>query len=285
VRLRVKFHRPPHTLLPQLRSTAEEHWQRRGRRRQVSLSRIAPSRPGGAGSAIFWPSCHRGSQNIHLHVRQRGRLADSLLALGSAKPLALYERAVRQQIRAIFRESIRAKQVFLREQAQELVRAAEVITEAFRAGRKLLLFGNGGSAADAQHIAAELVNRFQRERAPLPAIALTTDTSALTSIANDYSYREVFAKQVRALGQPGDVAIAISTSGNAANVLEAVKVCRKQGIWTIGLTGGTGGKLAQQADLVLCVSATTNTARIQESHILIGHTLCELVEARLFPAS
>lgn len=192
---------------------------------------------------------------------------------------------MRQQIRAIFRDSIRAKQVFLREQAPQLERAAHAIAAALRSGHKLLLFGNGGSAADAQHIAAELVNRFHRERPPLAALALTTDTSALTSIANDYSYAEVFAKQVRALGRPGDVALAISTSGNAANVLRAVRTCRELGIFTIALTGGSGGKLAGLADLVLCVSATTNTARIQESHILIGHTLCELVEQLLFPAS
>lgn len=194
-----------------------------------------------------------------------------------------YTRCVRQQIRAIFRDSIRAKQVFLREQVVQLEQAARTIAAALRGGHKLLLFGNGGSAADAQHIAAELVNRFQRDRPPLAALALTTDSSALTSIANDYSYVEVFAKQVRALGRPGDVALAISTSGNSANVVRGARTCRELGIFTIALTGGTGGKLAKLADLVLCVSATRNTARIQESHILIGHTLCELVESLLFP--
>ncbi|GIW44826.1 MAG: phosphoheptose isomerase [Candidatus Binatia bacterium] len=189
---------------------------------------------------------------------------------------------MRRQIHAIFRESIRAKQAFVREQAAELEQAARIVAQAFRDGHKLLLFGNGGSAADAQHIAAEFVNRFQRERPPLPAVALTTDTSALTSIANDYSYAEVFAKQVRALGRAGDVAVAISTSGNAANVLRAVRACRALGIYTIGLTGGDGGKLARMAQLVLCVRATRDTARIQETHIVIGHTLCELVECALF---
>ncbi|MCX8073038.1 MAG: D-sedoheptulose 7-phosphate isomerase [Candidatus Binatia bacterium] len=189
---------------------------------------------------------------------------------------------MRRRIRAIFHESIRAKQVFLREHAVQLEEAAQRVAQAFQSGHKLLLFGNGGSAADAQHIAAELVNRFQRERPPLPALALTTDTSALTSIANDYSYADVFAKQVRALARAGDVAIAISTSGNAANVLRAVRACGELGVFTIGLTGGDGGKLARAVDLVLCVSATRNTARIQESHILIGHTLCELVELLLF---
>lgn len=189
---------------------------------------------------------------------------------------------MRRRIRAIFEESIQAKKAFLREQIVHLEDAAYTIASAFRAGHKLLLFGNGGSAADAQHIAAELVNRFQRNRPPLPALALTTDTSALTSIANDFGYEDVFAKQVRALGRKGDVAIAISTSGNAINVLEAVRVCRDLGIFTIGLTGGSGGSLAKAADLVLCVGATRNTARIQETHILVGHTLCELVELLLF---
>ncbi len=187
------------------------------------------------------------------------------------------------RVREIFAESIRVKRAFLRDNARRLVEAAERIANALRTGNKLLVFGNGGSAADAQHIAAELVNRFVRERPPLAAIALTTDTSALTSIANDYSFADVFAKQVRALGKNGDVALAISTSGNAANVLRAVRQCRGMGIYSIALTGGDGGKLAQLADLVLCASATRETARIQETHIVVAHTLCDLVESRLFP--
>lgn len=157
-----------------------------------------------------------------------------------------------------------------------------LIVETFRAGNKLLLFGNGGSAADAQHIAAEFVNRFKMERPPLPAIALTTDSSALTSIGNDYGYAEVFAKQVRALGRRGDVAIAISTSGNAPNVLRAVAACRRIGVRTIALTGGSGGKLARAGDLILRVGGTAETARIQETHILVGHVICEQVDAVLF---
>ena len=156
---------------------------------------------------------------------------------------------------------------------------------AFGNRNKLLIFGNGGSAADAQHIAAEFVNRYRIERPPLPAIALTTDSSALTSIANDYDYAEVFAKQVRALGRQGDVALAISTSGNAENVLRAVQVCRRSGIVTIGLTGGEGGKLGAVVDHLLCVSGTTTTARVQETHILIGHVICELIDRQLFPES
>ena len=182
-----------------------------------------------------------------------------------------------------FEESVRVKQAFLRDNLEALIQAIDAIAGAFRNGNKLVLFGNGGSAADAQHIAAEFVNRFRIERPPLPAIALTTDTSALTSIANDYDYSEVFAKQVRALGKAGDIAMAISTSGNAANVIAAVEVCREFKIATVGLTGGTGGKLAGKVDHLLRVSDSKNTARIQETHILVGHVICELVDAQLFP--
>ena len=192
---------------------------------------------------------------------------------------------MKDAIRRAFDESVRAKQAFLRDSIDVVVRAVEAIVTAFGNGNKLLIFGNGGSAADAQHIAAEFVNRFRIERPPLPAIALTTDSSALTSIANDYDYTEIFAKQVKALGKAGDVALAISTSGNAANVLRALQACRELKITTIGFTGGTGGKLAGQVDHMLCVSQTTNTARIQEAHILIGHVICELVDEQLFPGS
>lgn len=192
---------------------------------------------------------------------------------------------MKEAITRAFEESIRAKQVFLRDGLDALVRAVDAIVTAFGNGNKLLLFGNGGSAADAQHIAAEFVNRFRIERPPLPAIALTTDSSALTSIANDYDYAEIFSKQLRALGKAGDVALAISTSGNAANVLRALEVCRERKITTIGLTGGNGGKLARQVDYSLCVCDTTNTARIQETHILIGHVICELIDAQLFPGN
>jgi D-sedoheptulose 7-phosphate isomerase len=169
---------------------------------------------------------------------------------------------VRREIHRSFAASIAVKRQFLRENLDTLVQVVETIAAALQAGSKLLLFGNGGSAADAQHIAAEFVNRFKIERPPLPAIALTTDSSALTSIANDYGYAEVFAKQVRALGRRGDVAIAISTSGNAVNVLRAVTACRRIGLRTVALTGGSGGKLAGVADLVLRAGGTTDTARI-----------------------
>lgn len=185
-------------------------------------------------------------------------------------------------ITAIFAESLAAQQQFLRESSASVVAVVAEIVRSVRTGGKILLFGNGGSAADAQHLAAEFVNRFLIERPPLPAIALTTDTSALTSILNDYGADVIFAKQIQALGRKGDVAIAISTSGSSANILRGVDVCRELGIRTIGLTGGTGGAMASRVDHLLCVSATRSTPRIQEVHILIGHTICELVDLELF---
>ena len=185
-------------------------------------------------------------------------------------------------IARIFSDSIAAKQKFLQDNTDTLAEVAQVLIRAFRNGKKLLLFGNGGSAADAQHIAAEFVNRYLIERPPLPAIALTTDSSALTAITNDYGPEEAFAKQIQALGKEGDVALAISTSGNSANVLRALETCRARSIQTIGLTGGNGGKMATLVDYHLCVSATTVTPRIQETHILVGHVICELVDHQLF---
>jgi len=181
----------------------------------------------------------------------------------------------------IFSESIAAKRAFLRGNATLLARVIEITCDTLGSGHTLFFFGNGGSAADAQHLAAEFVNRFKLARAPLPALALTTDTSVLTSIANDFGYREVFAKQIEALGRTGDLAFAISTSGNSPSVLRAVERCHKLGITTVGLTGGTGGRLAARVDHLLCVNGSRDTARIQETHILIGHTICELVEVNL----
>lgn len=190
---------------------------------------------------------------------------------------------MKEAIIRAFEESIQVKQAFLRDNVDTLIKVIDAIVASFRGGHKLLLFGNGGSAADAQHIAAEFVNRFCIERPPLPAIALTTDTSILTSIANDYDYSDTFAKQVRALGKEGDIAIAISTSGNATNVLTAIDACKQLKITTIGLTGGEGGKMLGKVDYLLRVSETQNTARIQETHILIDHVICELVDQKLFP--
>jgi D-sedoheptulose 7-phosphate isomerase len=188
-------------------------------------------------------------------------------------------------IRELFDASVHTKQVFLNENAAALEQAIDLVAQAVAAGQKILLFGNGGSAADAQHIAAEFVGRFRTERKALAAIALTTDTSALTAIANDYGYDEVFARQVRGLGARGDVAIALSTSGRSPNVLKAVEACREIGVKTVGLTGGDGGTLAGMVDVSLRVSASTRSDRIQETHILIGHVICELTDRRLFGES
>ena len=186
-----------------------------------------------------------------------------------------------ERIRQIARESIEAKRAFFEANSEAVARAADVIIGSVRAGGKVLVFGNGGSAADAQHIAAELVNRLNYDHPPIPAIALTTDTSILTSIGNDSSFDNVFERQVRALGRKGDVAPAISTSGNSPNVLRAVEAAREIGVTTIALAGRDGGRLATLAELALVVNADS-TQRIQETHITIAHILCELVEDALY---
>jgi D-sedoheptulose 7-phosphate isomerase len=191
---------------------------------------------------------------------------------------------MKEAIVRAFEDSVRTKKSFLKENLETLLTVIDLTAQAFIRGNKLLLFGNGGSAADAQHIAAEFVNRFRIDRPPLPALALTTDTSVITSIANDYDYKEIFAKQVKALGKEGDIAIAISTSGNAANVLAAIDTCKQLKITTVALTGGDGGKMARKVDHLLCVSEGKNTARIQETHILVGHVICEMVDLKLFSA-
>jgi D-sedoheptulose 7-phosphate isomerase len=156
--------------------------------------------------------------------------------------------------------------------------AAERMAICLKSGGKILLCGNGGSAADAQHIAGEFVNRFLRERRPYAAVALTTDTSILTAIGNDYAFDQVFEKQVEALGNPGDILVAISTSGRAANVIRAARAARARRMTVIALTGGTGGDLAALADCLLGVSCTRDTPRIQEGHLLIYHLFCERLE-------
>jgi len=177
--------------------------------------------------------------------------------------------------------SIDVKRRTIETQAPMIVAIAERVVETFRRGGKLLLCGNGGSAADAQHIAAEFVSRFRRERRGLPAIALTTDTSILTAISNDYGYERVFARQVEALGRPGDMVIGISTSGISASVIAAMRAARNGGMATVGFTGASGGTLVDHVDLCLCVPSH-NTARIQEVHITVAHTVCEIVERTLF---
>lgn len=183
-----------------------------------------------------------------------------------------------QEIEARLSDSIRTKEKVRAALIPVIEKAAQLLIEALDGGHKLLLFGNGGSAADSQHIAAELVGKLLVKRRALPAIALTTDTSNLTALANDFGYETVFQRQVEALGQPGDVAVGLSTSGHSPNVLAALKLARKKGLKTIGLTGRDGGPLVPLVDVAIVVPSDS-TQRIQESHITIGHILCELIEA------
>lgn len=189
---------------------------------------------------------------------------------------------MKERIQQIAKDSIEIKRTFFEFHSDQVARAAELILDSIRKGGKVLLFGNGGSAADAQHLAAELVNRLNYDRPPIAAIALTTDSSILTSVGNDSSFEELFERQLRALGRAGDVAIAISTSGHSPNALRAVRAAREMGIKTVALTGRDGGKIASMVDVALTVRATS-TQRIQETHITIGHILCELIEEELYP--
>ena len=164
----------------------------------------------------------------------------------------------------------------------QVIESAELIVSTLRAGGKVLLAGNGGSAADAQHIAGEFVSRFHYDRPGLPAIAITTDTSILTAIGNDYGYDRLFSRQVQALGNKGDVFVGISTSGNSTNIVEALKAAKEQGLKTIGFTGNKGGKMLEMCDIALRMPSP-ETPKIQEGHIVIGHIICGLVEATMFP--
>ena len=181
----------------------------------------------------------------------------------------------------IFQESSQVKEAFVNENLNRMVKVVEAVTSALKAGNQVLLFGNGGSAADAQHIAAEFVNRFIIERPPLPAIALTTDSSIITSIGNDYDFTEIFSKQIRAIGRRGDIAWGMTTSGTSTNVIKGLEVAKKMGMVTIGLTGRDGGDVAKIADHSLNVSSIS-TPRIQEVHITAGHVICEMVDFKLF---
>jgi D-sedoheptulose 7-phosphate isomerase len=178
-------------------------------------------------------------------------------------------------------DSVKVKEDFVNNNISEIILIAEKIVVAFTNDRKLMLCGNGGSAADAQHIAAEFIGRFELERPPLPAIALTTDTSVITCIGNDYSFNDIFSKQVKAIGIEEDILIAISTSGNSPNIICAVEAAKDMGIYVVGLAGNDGGKLKDLSDSCLVVNSNS-TARIQESHILAGHIICRLVDYLLF---
>lgn len=184
---------------------------------------------------------------------------------------------MRQTIKKIFQESIAVNQRTFQDNGDKIIEAVKIILRSLKKGGKVILFGNGGSAADSQHIAAEFIGRFQKERKSIPAIALSTDTSILTSLANDYSFDIVFSRQVEGLGTPKDVAIGLSTSGNSKNVVEGLKAAKKIGMATISLTGNKGGKIAGMTDVSLIVPSE-KTARVQESHICLAHVICELVE-------
>lgn len=184
-------------------------------------------------------------------------------------------------IRTVFRQSIDIKTEVLEQHTPAIIRVAEMVVCTLQSGNKLLVFGNGGSAADAQHVAGELVCRFLLDRAALPAIALTTDTSILTAIGNDIGFDQIFARQVEALAQPGDIAVGISTSGTSPNVRNGITAAKQKGAITVGFTGQHGGDLLALADYCFCVPSDV-TARIQEVHIVVWHAVCEVVERVLF---
>jgi D-sedoheptulose 7-phosphate isomerase len=188
---------------------------------------------------------------------------------------------MREMIVQCFKESAKVKLLSLEENLEKIIAVSEAIAYAFKKGGKLLLFGNGGSAADAQHLTAEFVNRFLIERPPLPAIALTTDTSIITSVSNDYRYGDIFVRQIYALGKKEDIAWGISVSGKSSNVVDGLKMASRMEMVTIGLTGGNGGEIARIVDYHLNVPSDS-TPRVQEAHITIGHIICEMVDYQLF---
>ena len=191
---------------------------------------------------------------------------------------------MKDKILKAFEESINVKEKFAEEKnLDKIIEVAKAIANAFNDGKKLILFGNGGSSTDASHIAAEFINRFKKDRPGLPAIALNTDMAVITSIANDYDFSEVFAKQLKALADEGDVVIAISTSGNSPNILKAMDVAKKKKLTTVAFTGLKGEKLASKATYTFIVPSD-NTPRIQETHITLGHIICQMVEEILFEA-
>jgi len=189
--------------------------------------------------------------------------------------------SLKKNIIAQLEESASVKRELAVSGVDSIVSAAELMIKTIKSGAKILLCGNGGSAADSQHIAAELISKLKLERAAVPAVALTTNTSTLTAIANDYDFSQVFVRQLEAFGSRNDLLIGISTSGNSENVLKAVDYAREKGLKTIVMTGGTGGKLAAKADVDIIVPSE-NIQRIQESHITIGHILCDLLEQSIF---
>lgn len=190
---------------------------------------------------------------------------------------------MRDKIKDIILESIHVKEEMMRTMIPEILEITDAVVTSLKKGGKIIFFGNGGSAADSQHLAAELIGRFKKDRGALAAIALTTNTSILTSLSNDYGYEIVFAKQIEGLGSKNDLAIGISTSGKAKNVIAGIKQAKKMGIKTVALTGVDGGDIAKLADIAFIVPSNI-TARIQEAHITVGHVICELAEGELSAA-
>ena len=188
---------------------------------------------------------------------------------------------MKDKIMKAFDESLDVKKRFAEQNISLIEETAMLIARRLSSGNKILLFGNGGSATDASHIAAEFVNRFKMERPALPALALTTDMAVITSISNDYDFTEIFARQIKALAQKDDVAVAISTSGNSPNVLNGIEAAKKKGLVTVGLTGHNGGQMASKADYIFKVPSA-DTPRIQETHITLAHILCQIIEEILF---
>lgn len=186
--------------------------------------------------------------------------------------------AAQNYLKETFEESLRAKQAFVDTYGEALVLAARKIAQSIQAGGKLMICGNGGSASDSQHMAAEMIGRMLIERRPLPVVSLAADMATMTALANDYGYETVFARQVEGIAKPGDVLFGISTSGRSENVVRAFEVARKKGAFTIALTGGSGGRLREVADLVLCVELGRNASRIQETHIFAVHSVVDMID-------
>ena len=189
---------------------------------------------------------------------------------------------MQNSIKAHLEDSIRTKQKIVETMLPEVEKAAQICVNTYKAGKKMLIAGNGGSAADAQHVAGELMNYFRFNRHPLPSVSLSTDTSVITAISNDSHYKYVFAKQLRALGNKGDLFIAISTSGNSENIIEAITAAREKGVTVLGFTGQSGGKMATLCDHIIKIPST-DVAKIQESHMCLLHIICELIERAMFP--
>ncbi len=234
----------------------------------------------GRGLRTFYRTVTLDIHHSHSYISVVAAIS-MLIGVFAGRTTGKSEKQMEDYIIKIFRDSSLAKETFVNENLHKIAEVVAVITTALKAGNKILLFGNGGSAADAQHLAAEFVNRFLIERPPLPAIALSTDTSVITSIGNDYDFSEIFSKQIRALGHEGDVAWGMSTSGRSSNVLKGLQTAKKMGLVTLSITGRDGGEMAAVADYWLNVSFPS-TPRIQEVHITLGHVICELVDYKLF---